>query len=104
MGTNHGRSSGTGPVGGRVAITLKQRTSSHPWMIAALGIAIVGAYAWWATGRPPFTLSAYLAVSLAAAVLLIAWAMAGGFSARRSDVKASYRDRSGQPRFATLIP
>lgn len=75
-------------------------SSSRIVVGVAVGVVIV-AYAWWATGVPPFTVRAYVAVG-AAAVLLIVAAVIGPAARHRGKVVRPSND--GSPRAARAFP
>ncbi len=66
--------------------------TSRPRFGVIVGVLIVAAYAWLATGVHPFTSRAYVAVSIPVVVTLAFYAIRGGFS--EPDATNYYRRRS----------
>ena len=72
--------------------------------LVGIGVAAV-LYAWWATGVPPFTLRAYIAVGLPALMLLVAAIIgpASGPVESSSATGAAYRPRRVFPWVILLV-
>jgi len=66
-------------------------------LLGFVGICVAAAiYAWWATGVPPFTLRAYIAVGLPALMLLVA-ALIGPSSGRVEAIPATLPSGASRP-------
>jgi hypothetical protein len=73
---------------------------------AACSLFVIGAFlcAWFATGAPSFSLSAYVWWAVPSAMALILYAALGGFSRHRAEVTSYYRVRSSLVSLRSAAP
>jgi hypothetical protein len=67
-------------------------------------VVVLAGYAWVLTGIHPFTSLSYVLVGIPSVAVVVAFAVLGGFSRRRSDVNAHYRRHSDGAALRTVTP
>ena len=67
-------------------------------------LVVLGGYSWLTAGVAPFTATSYVLVAIPCAVVVVAYAVGGGFTSARVDVRASYEEGSSHVTLASVIP